>query len=657
MADELAALRTLLVDALRLPEAHCADPDDVVERFFTALPDIRAALLLDAQAICDGDPAAHSVDEVILAYPGFFATAVYRLAHQLQGCEVPLVPRVLTEIAHRDTGIDIHPAARIGASFAIDHGTGIVIGETAVLGERVKLYQGVTLGALSVEKRMARTKRHPTIGDDVVIYANATILGGDTVIGDGSRIGGNVWLTRSVPAHSVVTPTARVEPGDPRRRAARLQHLGHGGSVKAASILETIGDTPHIRINRLYADRPQVEVWMKAERANPGGSIKDRIGLSMIEDAERRGVLGPGSTIIEPTSGNTGIGLAMVAAVRGYRLILVMPESMSIERRRLMAAYGAQLELTPREGGMKAAIARADELVAQIDGAWMPQQFENPANPAIHREATAQEILRDFPDGVDFLITGVGTGGHITGVSEVLKERFPSLQTFAVEPAKSPVISGGEPSPHRLQGIGAGFVPANLHTDTLDGVIQVTEEDAYAYARPRRARGGHLRRPVVGRRARRGRAEAAGHPGRQHGADVLLRHRRALLLRRGPVRLRRHGGADRQARDSGRDRLPLARGPRALPPNCLDGMRTTPVRVSLPAARSQPSRPFLGRPSGMRFIAQLVSNRICVAVEEGEDLVHLARIVLAPTAGGTRVIRGCQASAPRRVRRPPRRLA
>ena len=202
----------------------------------------------------------------------------------------------------------------------------------------------------------------------------------------------------------------------------------------------------------------------------------------MVEDAERRGLLGPGSTIIEPTSGNTGIGLAIVAAVRGYRLILVMPESMSLERRRLMAAHGARLELTPREGGMKAAIARADELVAQIDGAWMPQQFENPANPAIHREATAQEILRDFPDGVDFVITGVGTGGHITGVSEALKERFPNLQTFAVEPAKSAVISGGQPGPHRLQGIGAGFVPANLHTDTLDGVITVSEEDAYAYA-------------------------------------------------------------------------------------------------------------------------------------------------------------------------------
>jgi cysteine synthase A len=251
--------------------------------------------------------------------------------------------------------------------------------------------------------------------------------------------------------------------------------------MKAGSILDTIGGTPHIRINRLYADR-QVEVWMKAERANPGGSIKDRIALAMVEDAERRGVLGPDSTIVEPTSGNTGVGLAMVAAVRGYKLVLVMPESMTLERRRLMAAYGAQLELTPREGGMKGAIARANELVEQIDGAWMPQQFENPANVTVHREQTAQEVLQDFPDGVDVLITGVGTGGHISGVSEILKERFPNLQTFAVEPAKSPVISGGDPSPHRLQGIGAGFVPANLHRDTLDGVIQVAEEDAYAYA-------------------------------------------------------------------------------------------------------------------------------------------------------------------------------
>ena len=219
VAAELAQLEKELADVLRLPETHCSSPDAVLMRFLGALPDIRETLLLDARAIYEGDPAVHSIDEVILAYPGFRATAVYRLAHQLQGCEVPLVPRLLSEFAHRETGIDIHPAARVGESFAIDHGTGIVIGETAVLGNRVKLYQGVTLGALSVDKHMARTKRHPTIGDDVVIYANATILGGDTVIGNGSRIGGNVWLTRSVSAHSVVTPTVRV---DPRTRADDL---------------------------------------------------------------------------------------------------------------------------------------------------------------------------------------------------------------------------------------------------------------------------------------------------------------------------------------------------------------------------------------------------------------------------------------------------
>ncbi len=250
--------------------------------------------------------------------------------------------------------------------------------------------------------------------------------------------------------------------------------------MRAANILETIGHTPHVRINRLF-DR-KVEVWMKLERANPGGSIKDRIGLSMIEDAERRGILRPESVIVEPTSGNTGIGLAMVAAVKRYRLILVMPESMSIERRRVMAAYGAELELTPREKGMKGAIERARELVAATPNAWMPQQFENPANVEIHRTTTAREILEDFPEGLDYLITGVGTGGHISGVSEVLKQRMPELRTFAVEPAKSAVISGGTPSPHRIQGIGAGFIPAILNRAVLDGVIQVTEEEAFGYA-------------------------------------------------------------------------------------------------------------------------------------------------------------------------------
>lgn len=250
--------------------------------------------------------------------------------------------------------------------------------------------------------------------------------------------------------------------------------------MRARNILETIGNTPHVRINRLFGN--QSEVWMKLERANPGGSIKDRIGVAMIEDAERRGVLKPGSVIIEPTSGNTGIALAIAAAVKGYRLILVMPESMSIERRRIMAAYGAEVVLTPREVGIVGAIAKAQELIAATPQSWMPQQFENPANVEIHRRTTAREILADFPKGIDYLITGVGTGGHISGVSEVLKESMPKLKTIAVEPTKSPVLSGGTHSPHKLQGIGAGIVPANFHRATVDSIVQVTEEAAFAMA-------------------------------------------------------------------------------------------------------------------------------------------------------------------------------
>ena len=251
--------------------------------------------------------------------------------------------------------------------------------------------------------------------------------------------------------------------------------------MKAANILETIGNTPHIRLNRLFSS--DYEVWSKSERSNPGGSIKDRIALAMIEDAETSGALKPGGTIVEPTSGNTGIGLAMVAAVKGYRLVLVMPESMSVERRRLMLAYGATFDLTPREKGMKGAIERAIELVEQTPGAWMPQQFENPANISVHTRTTAQEILADFPEGLDILVTGVGTGGHITGVAEVLKPKWPQLKVYAVEPTLSPVISGGQPGPHPIQGIGAGFVPRNLHTQLLDGVIQVDPNDAKEYAR------------------------------------------------------------------------------------------------------------------------------------------------------------------------------
>jgi cysteine synthase A len=250
--------------------------------------------------------------------------------------------------------------------------------------------------------------------------------------------------------------------------------------MRANNILQTIGHTPTVRINRLFPKGS--EVWMKLERANPGGSIKDRIALSMIEDAEKRGILKKGSVIIEPTSGNTGIGLAIVAAVKGYRIILVMPESMSIERRRLISAYGAELDLTPREKGMKGAIERAGELASSIPNAWIPQQFENEANTEVHRRTTAQEILDDFPEGFDALITGVGTGGHITGVTQILRKKFPKLLTFAVEPALSPVLSGGIPGPHPLQGIGAGFVPAIMDTSLLSGVIQVTKEEAFDFA-------------------------------------------------------------------------------------------------------------------------------------------------------------------------------
>ena len=251
--------------------------------------------------------------------------------------------------------------------------------------------------------------------------------------------------------------------------------------MKAANILETIGNTPHVRMAKLFPDH---EVWIKSERTNPGGSIKDRIALAMIEKAEKDGHLKPGGTIIEPTSGNTGVGLAMVAAVKGYKLVLVMPESMSIERRRLMLAYGATFDLTPKEGGMGGAISRAQELASQTEGAWVPQQFENAANFEVHKRTTAQEILKDFEDSpVDVMITGVGTGGHITGCAEMLKQAWPDFKAYAVEPAGSPVISGGKPGPHPIQGIGAGFIPGNLHTQSIDGAIQVDPEDAKEWAR------------------------------------------------------------------------------------------------------------------------------------------------------------------------------
>jgi cysteine synthase A len=251
--------------------------------------------------------------------------------------------------------------------------------------------------------------------------------------------------------------------------------------MKAESVLDTIGQTPHIRFSRMFPGQQQV--WIKAERFNPGGSLKDRAALSMIEAAEQSGELKPGATIIEPTSGNTGVGLAMVAAIKGYKLILVMPESMSVERRRLINAYGAQFDLTPKEKGMKGAIARAVELAEQTPGAWIPQQFDNPANPQVHAERTAKEILDDFPEGLDYLITAVGTGGHITGIARTLKKQWPQLKVLAVEPAASAVIAGGEPGPHSLQGIGAGFIPVNLDMSLLDGTISVEIPESLDYAR------------------------------------------------------------------------------------------------------------------------------------------------------------------------------
>ncbi|MCB1201006.1 MAG: cysteine synthase A [Leptospiraceae bacterium] len=251
--------------------------------------------------------------------------------------------------------------------------------------------------------------------------------------------------------------------------------------MKVKTMLDAIGNTPHLRINKIFGN--DYEVWIKLERQNPGGSIKDRIALAMIEDAERSGKLKPGGVIIEPTSGNTGVGLSLVAAVKGYRVILVMPESMSIERRKIMSAYGAEFDLTPKEKGMKGAIERANELIAATPGSWMPQQFENEANVEVHKRTTAQEIINDFPDGLDAIITGVGTGGHITGVAEILKEKWPSLKVFAVEPEASPVLSGGKPGPHPIQGIGAGFIPAIMKPNLLNGVVQVTKESAFEYAR------------------------------------------------------------------------------------------------------------------------------------------------------------------------------
>ena len=477
------------------------DPAAIAAAFFQSLPEIHRQLVIDATAIERGDPAAESVDEVILAYPGFLAIAVHRIAHRLSDLGVPLLPRVLSEWAHERTGIDIHPGATLGHPVVIDHGTGIVIGETAVIGNNVKLYQGVTLGALSVAKSLAsheapshdrERRRHLRERDDPRRRHRHRR-------GQPDRRQHLDHLQRALQFHRLPAQRGPRPAGPGGLRSARLRHLAASSPAgtgpgdrparptpeeipvaKANNVLELIGNTPELRINKLFD--PRVEVWAKLERQNPGGSIKDRIALSMVEDAEKRGVLRPGSVIVEPTSGNTGVGLALVAAVKGYKLILVMPESFSVERRKLMAAYGATFELTPRELGMKGAIAKARELVASTPNAWLPMQFDNPANLEVHKRTTAEEVARDFPEGLDYVFAGVGTGGHVTAIGEVLRPRWPKLQVFAVEPELSPVLSGGTPGPHPIQGIGAGFVPGNYHAGAVTGVIQVSAPDAFTYA-------------------------------------------------------------------------------------------------------------------------------------------------------------------------------
>ncbi len=376
--------------------------------------------------------------------------------------------------------------------------------------------------------------------------------------------------------------------------------------MKIDNILQSIGSTPHVRIHRLFG--AGTNVWVKSERSNPGGSIKDRIALAMVEDAERSGALQPGGTIIEPTSGNTGIGLALVAAVKGYRLILVMPESMSIERRRLMLAYGAQFDLTPREKGMKGAIARAQELAAQTPGAWVPQQFENPANIDVHVRTTAQEILADFPEGIDALITGVGTGGHITGVARVLKPKFPQLKVFAVEPVASPVISGGQPAPHPIQGIGAGFVPKNLDTSLLDGVIQVDAEPAREYARRAAREEGLLVGISSGATLAAIAQKLPELPQERARAGLQLRHGRALPVGRGlpalvSTSLRRCAPSPFSRRAAHGGKVTPVAGPSPFHGVCWCGLLRgllmgEAVRVHRPrkrSARSPTARPGGGR--------------------------------------------------------------
>jgi|GEM_PF-36668 len=426
------------------------------------------------------DPAARSKIEILLLYPGVKAVFFHRVAHLLLGFNIPFLPRLISEISRLLTGIEIHPRAQIGKNVIFDHGMGIVIGETAVVGDEVIIYQGVTLGGTS----LARSKRHPTIGKKTVIGAGAKIMGNIT-IGASSRIGANSVVIQDVPAGSTVVgiPGKILDRGI--KKGEELSHdlITNGDLMKIHDdITKTIGNTPLIRLQRIGKNLPG-QVVLKLEFFNPLGSVKDRIGLNMIEAAEKSGALKPGMKVIEPTSGNTGIALAFVCAAKGYSLTLVMPETMSLERRTLLLLLGAEVILTPGPLGIRGSIAKAMELVDKNENIFMPSQFENPNNPEIHRKTTALEIWNDTDGKVDFVVAGIGTGGTMTGVGEVLKSKKPAVKMIAVEPMESAVISGEKAGPHKIQGLGAGFVPKNFNRAVMDGIEKVSSDDALAMAR------------------------------------------------------------------------------------------------------------------------------------------------------------------------------
>jgi S-sulfo-L-cysteine synthase (O-acetyl-L-serine-dependent) len=435
------------------------DTDKITNDFYEQLASIYELLVLDAKAIEEGDPAAKSVEEVVRTYPGFYAICIYRIAHAICQLKVPFIPRILTEIAHSKTGIDIHPGAKIGSSFFIDHGTGVVIGETTVIGKNVKIYQGVTLGALSVSKEMAETKRHPTIEDHVVIYAGATILGGNTVIGINSIIGGNVWITKSVKENSM---------------AYHNPQLKIREKNKMATLIDFIGNTPLVELNVVNSN-PKVKIFGKLEGHNPGGSVKDRAAYGLIKGGIESGLIKKDSKLIEATSGNTGIALAMIARLMKIDIELVMPENSTRERVLTMRAYGAKVTLTSESGGMEASIDYARAKVKN-HGYVMLDQFANPNNPKMHYETTGPEIFRDTDGKVTHFVSSMGTTGTIMGVSKYLKEQNNSIQIVGVQPEDGAKIPGIRKWPEE-------YLPKIFDRSRIDQIIEVNKEEAKSMAK------------------------------------------------------------------------------------------------------------------------------------------------------------------------------